>query len=287
MDAILYPQETHFDDQSFPFKAYHYNQYDDGENHYHDFYELVIVLNGNGQHITVDKEYTISRGDVFVIKPFVQHNYTDTHNLEIENILYIPEKLDIPQADIRSIPGYFALFDAEPRLRQKYDFKSRLTLTRDQLAVVIQIIVKLHHELKNKNDGFRFMATSYFMQLVGYLSRCYSLSKEKHSQKLLQISSMIDFIETNYHTNMTLHEIASRGSMSVRTLNRVFKDALKMSPIDYLLKVRINNAKTLLEKQDCSVSEAAYQSGFNDSNYFAKQFKKFTGISPREYKKLH
>jgi YesN/AraC family two-component response regulator len=287
MNAILYPQETHFDDESFPFKAYHYQQKLEGENHYHDFHELVIVLNGNGQHITAGKSYTISRGDVFVIKPFVQHTYKNTHDLEIENILFIPEKLHIPQADIRSISGYFALFDTEPMLRKKHDFKSRLTLTHDQLAIVTQVIIKLHNELKNQNDGFRFMTTTYFMQLIGYLSRCYSHSRQKHSQKLLQISSMIDFIETNYHNNVTLDKIAAKGNMSGRTADRIFKEALKMSPIEYLLKVRINNARTLLEKQQCTISEAAFQSGFNDSNYFTKQFRKLTAMSPREYKKLH
>jgi AraC family L-rhamnose operon transcriptional activator RhaR/AraC family L-rhamnose operon regulatory protein RhaS len=287
MNAILYPQETHFDDDSFPFIACHYQQKLEGENHYHDFYELVIVLNGSGQHITAGKGYSISRGDVFVIKPFVQHTYKNIHDLEIENILFVPEKLNIPQADIRNISGYFALFDAEPMLREKHDFKSRLTLTHEQLAIVTQIIIKLHSELKNKDDGFRFMIITYFMQLIGYLSRCYSHSREKHSQKLLQISSMIDFIETNYHNHVTLNKIAAKGNISGRTADRIFKEALKMSPIEYLLKVRINNAKNLLKNQQCTVSEAAFQSGFNDSNYFTKQFKKFTAISPRKYKKLH
>lgn len=287
MESILYPQETYFDDKSFSFKAYHYQQSLEGENHYHDFYELIIVLNGNGQHITAGKSYPISRGDVFVIKPFVQHTYENTHNLEIENILFIPENLNISKADIRDIPGYFALFDAEPMLREQHNFKSRLTLNHDQLAAVMQIVIKIHHELKNKNTGFRFMTIAYFMELIGYLSRCYSYSKHKYSRKLLQISSMIDFIEANYHGYITLNEIAAKGNMSVRTVNRMFKEALEMSPIDYLLKVRINNAKTLLEKQNISISEAAFQSGFNDSNYFTKQFKKFTAMSPREYKKSH
>ena len=287
MNAILYPQENHFDDESFPLKSYHYQQQLEGENHYHDFYELIIVLNGNGQHITADKSYPISRGDVFVIQPFVQHTYEDTHNLEIENILFILEKLNIPQFDSRNITGYFALFNAEPMLREQHEFNSRLTLAHDQLAIVVQIIMKLHNELKNKNDGFHFMTTAYFMQLIGYLSRCYSHSTQKHSQKLLQISSMIDFIEINYHTHITLNDIAAKGNMSVRTANRMFKEALKMSPIDYLIKVRINNAKTILEKQQCTIFEAAFQSGFNDSNYFTKQFKKITSMSPREYRKLH
>ena len=286
MEVILYPQERYFDDETFPFKSYYYHQ-SNSENHYHDFYELVIVLNGNGQHITVSKGYPISRGDVFVIKPFVQHMYENTHNLEIENILFIPEKLNITKADIRDIPGYFALFEAEPMLREQHGFKSRLNLNSEQLTVVMQIIVRMHHELKNQDNGFRFMVTTYFMQLIGYLSRCYSFSKQKHSQKLLQISSMLEFIEVNYHSHITLEKIAAKGNMSASTANRMFKEVLKMSPIEYLLKIRINSAKNIIERQRCTISEAAFQSGFNDSNYFAKQFKKSTGMSPREYKKLY
>jgi AraC family L-rhamnose operon transcriptional activator RhaR/AraC family L-rhamnose operon regulatory protein RhaS len=98
---------------------------------------------------------------------------------------------------------------------------------------------------------------------------------------------MIDFIKVNYHKHITLDEIAAKGKMSASTVNRIFKETLNMSPIDYLIKVRINNARTLLKRQQCTISEAAFQSGFNDSNYFTKQFKKFTGMSPREYKKSH
>jgi AraC-like DNA-binding protein len=284
MDAILYPQESHFDDTSFPLKASHYSQRV-AENHYHDFYELVIVLNGSGQHIANGKRYPIYRGDVFVIKPFLEHTYEDTHDLQIENILFIPEALDIPYIDVKDISGYFALFDAEPLLREKHDFKSRLTLNKEQLMVVTQIISKLHYELKESHDGYRFMATAHFMQLIGYLSRCYSNLKQKHSQKLLQISSMIDYIETNFFEDINLQTIAAKGKVSVRTANRMFQETLNISPVDYLIKIRINNARKLLQAQPCTVAEAAFKSGFNDSNYFAKQFKKIIGQSPSVYKK--
>ena len=285
MHAILYPQENYFDDESFPLKAYSYQQMLEGENHYHDFYELVIVLDGSGKHITRGKSYDICRGDVFVIKPFVQHTYECTNNLVIENVLFIPEKLDISGSDIREIPGYFALFAAEPMLREQHDFKSRLNLNFEQLTQIIATIEKLHSELENRKQGFRYAAKAFFMELVLLLSRFYSETTQKDSVRLLKISSMIDFIETNFHKRITLAQIAAKGNMSSRTADREFKQALKMSPIDYLLHTRISNAKIYLKSQNMTISEVAFQCGFNDSNYFSKKFKKTTGYTPGKFKK--
>lgn len=285
METFLYPQENYFEDPSFMLESYPHRQ-GTSENHYHDFHELVIILNGRGKHITGGKEYLIARGDVFVIRPFIEHAYEDMHELKIENILFVPEQLKLSLYDVRDIPGYFALFDAEPTLRAKYEFKSRLTLTSEQLPTATKLITQLNAELKHHQEGYRFMAISCFMQLIGYLSRCYSNSQQKHSQKLLRVSSMIDFIETEFKNNITVEDIAAKGKTSVRTATRIFKEALEMSPISYLLKTRLNNAKKLFtESSQMNVIEAAYQSGFNDSNYFAKQFRKIVGMSPSEYKK--
>jgi AraC-like DNA-binding protein len=285
MDSILYPQEKYFSEQYLPLESYPYRQ-GISQSHYHDFHELVIVLNGRGQHVTEGESYNIFRGDVFVIRPFIEHTYQDMHDLQIENILFIPEKLDLQLYDVRNIPGYFALFDIEPNLRKKHAFKSRLTLDDEQLTVVNRIIAQLNSELKLRSEGFQFMAVAIFMQLIGFLSRCYSHSPQKHSQNLLKVSAMIDFIETEFRNNITLEDIAATGKTSVRTATRIFKEAFEISPITYLLKTRLNNARKLLKESPATtVSEAAFQSGFNDSNYFAKQFRNIFGESPSEYKK--
>ena len=73
--------------------------------------------------------------------------------------------------------------------------------------------------------------------------------------------------------------------MAPSTLLPVFKKVTGYSPIDYLLHVRLAKAGELLLKTSIPVSEIASDCGFNDSNYFSRQFRKTYGLSPRDYRK--
>ena len=73
--------------------------------------------------------------------------------------------------------------------------------------------------------------------------------------------------------------------MSPRSFLRVFRSATGTSPLAWMLGQRINRACMLLRQTDKPVTEIAFDVGFNDSNYFTRQFRKATGFSPREYRK--
>ncbi len=284
MDATLFSRNEYFDDLQFPLRVFpHFAQKASG-NHCHDFYELVIVQEGSGIHVIDNVREPIFLGDVFVIKPFVAHTYSDSYNLQIENILFLPELLNISDLDINDTPGYSALFHPELKSHEK----NHLSLNNEQMSIVNNIITPLNIELITKRPGYRFMAKSYFMQLIGHLSRCYSNSGEKKSQNSLRLSSMIDLIDANYYKQLTLADIARKGSMSISNVNRLFNETLATTPIGYLIQVRIKNAMTMLERTSHTISEISFMCGFCDSNYFAKQFKKITGTTPSEFKqKLH
>jgi YesN/AraC family two-component response regulator len=60
-----------------------------------------------------------------------------------------------------------------------------------------------------------------------------------------------------------------------------------MTPVEYLIRHRIGKAASLFKEENLSVGEVSEMTGFADSNYFSRQFKKKTGFSPREYKKRY
>ena len=59
---------------------------------------------------------------------------------------------------------------------------------------------------------------------------------------------------------------------------------MKMTPLQYITKLRITNAKSLLETTSYNVTEIAQTVGYDNPLYFSRQFKKYTGVSPKEYK---
>jgi len=284
MDSLLYSAEQYFKDRKFPLVTSYHKQRGTVP-HVHDFNELVIVRNGSGRHITENLSYAISAGDVFVMRPHFKHYYSDTNNLELINILYCPEKLNIPQFDLRNIPGYYALFEAEPSLLEKGQFRSRLSLDVEQLADIEKVVSKLYNELRLHQDGYCFTSIAYLMQIISYLSRSYSSHGGRFSQRLLRVSTMMNFIEHNFMHKISLDDIIRKGNMSPSTANRAFRDAMDMTPIDYLMKVRIEYAVRLMKTTTFSIMEIAGKSGFGDSNYFSKQFRRIMGYSPRAYRK--
>ena len=104
------------------------------EQHTHDFEELVVILDGHGKHEVGREVYDISAGDVFVLLGDVSHCYPEAKNLSLINILYDPANLRLPRADLGALPGYHALFEVEPRLRQRQRFQNRLQLGMDELG---------------------------------------------------------------------------------------------------------------------------------------------------------
>ena len=133
------------------------------EQHTHDFEELVVILDGHGKHEVGREVYDISAGDVFVLLGDVSHCYPEAKNLSLINILYDPANLRLPRADLGALPGYHALFEVEPRLRQRQRFQNRLQLGMDELGRLAKLIAELETELRANAPGSRFVATAHFL----------------------------------------------------------------------------------------------------------------------------
>ena len=252
--------------------------------HAHQFIELVVITGGSGLHV-IDKEaWPIVAGDVFVIGGQRQHGYRDVKDLRLINILYDPDRIAMPARDLRLLPGYHALFMLEPVYRKRHKFESRLRLSTDQLVRVDGLIDALHDELSNAETGYRFMATALLMQVVGYLSRSYSLSEESTSEALLRLGEAISYMENHYDDDISLDRLAGIAHMSRRNFLRVFREGVGKSPIEYLIRLRIARSAEFLRHDGLTITEVAYEVRFRDSNYFARKFHDVLGVSPREYR---
>ena len=254
------------------------------EPHAHEFAELVIVTGGKCLHVTGHDSWELTAGDVFVIAGPREHEYRELVDLRLVNILYQPSQLKMGLLDLPSVAGYHALFTLEPAWRTRQPTNGRLHLNGKEMAQVIELVDRLEVELKAREPGFCFMATASFMQIIGLLSRCYGRSPSPDGRALLRIGEALSHLERNIHREIDLEELASIAQMSRRSFLRVFQSATGTSPLAWLICQRINRACSLLRNTDRRVTEIAFDVGFNDSNYFTRQFRKVTGFSPRDYR---
>jgi len=274
-----------FEDRRFPLVVLKMPRHAPAGLHQHEFHELVVILAGHGRHITPRETYTISAGDAFLLAGAEAHGYADTQDLALVNILFDPQRLHLPLADVGDIPGYQALFRVEPRLRSQNRLRSRLQLAPDALAVAAQLIERLQAELRERKPGYRFASCACLMDLILYLSRCYTRTGAPEGGAILRIGQVLSFIEKRFAEPIHVSQLAQLAHMSESSLLRAFRRVMGTSPLDHVIRVRVGKAMELLRHEDVRVTEAAFQCGFHDSNYFARQFRKIAGRTPRQFQK--
>lgn len=107
------------------------------------------------------------------------------------------------------------------------------------------------------------------------------------AKPFFDLSEVVEYMHAHYSENISSDDIAKVVGLSVSQLNRKFKSTMNSSPINYLLKVRIEKAIERLLKTDETITEIAFACGFNNQTYFNRQFKKINGLSPRDYRKKY
>ena len=107
------------------------------------------------------------------------------------------------------------------------------------------------------------------------------------SQKLNQLSPVIEYIDKNYQKDITLVELADLIDLSPQYLCRLFKECLNIRPFEYLARKRVQQAKLLLLEGRWNINEIASMVGYNDCSYFCAVFKKHEMLSPAEFRSLH
>ena len=256
--------------------------------HTHDFSELVIVYSGQGIHFTDDEEYSISAGDVFVVTGDRSHGYRRPEQLQLLNIVFDQSLLSVSpvfESELNEINGYHALFTWEPRLRSEHRFESRLRLGRSELAETLLKAGALESELSAKGAGYRAMALSIFIQLCGFLSRQYDSSSSPEMKELSRLSGVLSYLEQNTSRCITTGELTSFAGMSESTLLRLFHKTTGTSPVEYHNRLRIKKVCGLLKSTGKTVTEIAFETGFGDSNYLSRLFKKVMGVPPGAWRK--
>ena len=253
--------------------------------HSHDFSELVIVTRGSAIHWLEGAEFSVYAGDVFLLQGQQRHYFHQRTNLTLINIMYDPERIGLPENDLRRMPGYCAMFMLEPTYRRQHRFASRLHLSRLPLAHVEHLAAEMEKENANGSSGHEIILHAKLLELLVYLSRAYSNTESTEAHALLRVGNVIGTLENDYARDWQLEELTQTAHMSRSNLMRVFRKATGQTPIEYLLRIRTQRAMELLRNSDLTITEIALEVGFNDSNYFSRQFRKITGESPRDFRK--
>ena len=102
-----------------------------------------------------------------------------------------------------------------------------------------------------------------------------------------RITRSIHQMESHPEQAFSVPDIARRAGMSISLFNKKFKDAVGLSPLKYIISLRLEKVKFYLRTTNLSISEIAYITGFSDSNYMIKYFHQHFSITPARYRKMN
>jgi len=156
--------------------------------------------------------------------------------------------------------------------------------TKKLMSEKLKMLSSLQHfkQLIELLSIFQLLATSKeFIDLQSRPIANASLLKEQQ-----RMHKVYHFIETHYQQSIDVNEVAKLTHLTTAAFCRYFKKSTHLTFTDFLNQYKINQAKKLL-LHDKNVTEACYESGFENLSYFNKTFKKITGENPSQFKKRH
>ncbi len=192
--------------------------------------------------------------------------------------------------DGRPATTHWALADQYHRRYPKVDWKPELFITESEniicgggvyasLDVCLFLVERLAGYEVAKQCGRALLIDAPRTWQASFSA---PLLNQQHQDE--KIRSAQEYMQEYFSAQITIDQLAQRVGMSSRNFTRRFKQATNEVPLTYLHKLRINCAKQLLERDFKSIQQVCYEVGYEDVPFFRSIFKRYTGLSPGEYK---
>ena len=247
--------------------------------HKHDFYLIVFFTAGKGSHEIDFNTYPIKPGSVFVMNPGQMHNWKFSDDIDGYVFFHSRQFYDegFTKESIQDYPFFSSLHN--PPLVQ---------LKKSSLPNMKLLFEEIVSEYKS-GEFLRFEKLHALMTLVYIeLTRQYELVKVPENENYLaRVRMLEELIDMNFKTKKYPYEYAALMNISEKHLNRMSKSCLNKTTSDLIAERIILEAKRILIHSKLSVSEVAFELGYEDNSYFSRFFKKQTGETPVEFMKQY
>ena len=250
--------------------------------HQHEFTEMVFILGGKGMHLVNASCQELETGDCFVIETGGMHAYQHTHALDLINVLIRHDATERLRRVTGKLAGYPRLVASPPAAG--HDWVKPRPLTPHELADCLRVIEEIEMEAARGAAGWRDMQEVLIQELIIRVCRAAAVSANRAPDSRARIEAVIRHLERNYADPITLAQLGKLACMSGRTLQRHFIAATGVSPLHYLLRVRLAHASRLVRETELTMTDIGDRCGMPNSAYFSRLFHRYTGTSPSAYR---
>jgi len=147
----------------------------------------------------------------------------------------------------------------------------------------------LFNTLKSSPKGIQLRVLQIFYSiLINFLENCENpISFKLNNKKEDYITNILKFIHANYQRHISVFQMAEYLGLNRSYFSSLFKKKMGLSSKQYLIKYRIEKAREMLSHTYYNISEIAYSVGYKDYYGFIRSFKKTTGLTPKQYRRMH
>jgi AraC-like DNA-binding protein len=244
-----------------------------GGTHPHGEHEWLLVTRGRVRYDTDHVEGVARKGELYCIQPGQSHR---EELLTASASFYF---LTFELRDTEGVPVF--LFDQDRQAAQ------RLV---DEGDLFLALFRQIYDEARRPQAGSREIIEAVLVQMVWAVQRRLGLRPHGaefgvRSRQRSVVQEAKDYLAHNLHQNVRLRDLARHCGVSGDHLWHLFKRAEGVSPLNYALNLRMTEASRLLENTDLAVYQVATSTGFRDSAYFCRRFKKATGLTPEQFRR--
>ena len=233
--------------------------------HWHSFIEIECVVAGSAVYRFGSKEYVLSRGDVWLLSIYDNHQVVCNAGLKIINIAIKPD-----------------LLNAKLLSHATATHPLHCHLDEPEIADFLNKCEDLFYEQSTDNPFSRLKASSILNEIVIDIAR--NTVTDSAPADLGIIQDVSAWIQLHIQEDISLAQVAEKFSLTPNYLGTLFKKTMGVSYNDYLNNLRINHACHLLQTTELSMKGIALESGYHSVEYFNYIFKKFCGITPSQYR---
>lgn len=227
--------------------------------HAHDIWEIVLNLQGEGRMVIGDREYPYGVGTIICQPPNVPHEKFSSGRFRD---VYL-QLTAFPLAAAPGTDGVIVLQDDAER----------------SFATLLLMANRIYHRRdQNARNILQSLSDAMIQMLIGWRSQ------PPRSAVVEQLKNKI--VDCFTDPEFSIDALLSDGPLCKDHLRRLFERETGVTPLGYLTTLRLDNARKLMQKNDVlhyPIAQIGAMSGFYDSGYFSRVFRKSTGLSPTEY----
>lgn len=233
-------------------------------------YQLLYVADGKAHFRFNGEDTIVSKGEMVLFRPYEPQVYN----------YYPKDKCDVYWV-------HFTGFDAE-KILSDYGLPIKNNLifsgtSPDYVWLFEQMIRELQLCRFNYEELLALLLQHVFLLIKRHVKE----NNKAGVDALNEIERSIRYFNENYNKQINIEKYAQSLHISPCWFIRRFKAVVKQTPMQYILSIRLANAKLLLETTSYNITEISNAVGYDNPLYFSRLFSKHVGISPSEYKTLH